>query len=71
MGIANNRQKAHGAGVKIQDKVKQTMSVVEVSSSIRESRQGFRGFGAFQMKKLYSAQGVHVIDIGGPPVAGR
>jgi len=71
MGIASNRMKAEATWKKSQEKTNNAIAINEPSSSIRETRQGFRGFGAFQMKKIYSAEGVHVIDIGGPPIAGR
>ena len=71
MGAASNKMKAAGAWAKSQEKIKQNMTLDEVQSNIRENRQGFRGFGAFQMKKVYSSEGIYVVDVGGPPVAGR
>jgi len=64
IGAANTWQK-------IRNEVDKKLRQTEVNSTVRESRQGYRGFGMFQLSKLYSAEGVHVVDIGGPAVAGR
>lgn len=71
MGVAQNKVKAKAMHEKARNRTEGQINMNEARSVIRESRHGFRGFGAFQMKRIYSAEGVHVIDIGGPPVAGR
>lgn len=69
--MSSHKMKAQKLHKQLEEKMSNRGSIEEVSSSIRESRQGFRGFGMFQLSKYYAAEGVHVIDIGGPPVAGR
>lgn len=71
MGPSSSLNKAKSAGSRIRETVDKAMSHAQVSSSIRESRHGYRGLGMFQLWKYYSSEGVHVIDIGGPPVVGK
>ena len=56
---------------KVRGEVDKRVRQSEVSDTVRESRAGFRGLGMFQMAKHYSSEGVYVVDIGGPPIAGR
>lgn len=62
---------AQAAWQKVRGEVDKKLRQTEVSDTVRESRAGYRGMGMFQFTKYYSAEGVHIIDIGGPPVAGR
>lgn len=62
---------AAAAWQKVRGEVDKKIRQAEVGDTVRESRAGYRGLGMFQLSKYYSAEGVHVIDIGGPPIAGR
>jgi hypothetical protein len=62
---------AQAAWQKVRGEVDKKMRQAEVNDTVRESRAGYRGMGMFQLTKYYSAEGVYVIDIGGPPLAGR
>lgn len=64
VGAANTWQK-------VRNEVDKKISQTEVSDTVRESRQGYRGLGMFQLSKYYSSEGVYVMDLGGPPVVGR
>jgi len=68
---AKGKTKAKEAGSRVKDLVNKRASQGEVGSSVRENRHGFRGLGIYQFSKFYSAEGVHVIDIGGPPLVGK
>lgn len=67
----DNRVKLASAWQKSRNEMDRKLRQNEVATSNRELRQGFRGFGMFQLVKYYAAEGVHVIDHGGPPVAGK
>lgn len=62
---------ANAAWQKVRGEIDKKIKQTEVSDTVRESRSGFRGLGMFQFAKHYSAEGVYVVDIGGPPLAGR
>lgn len=70
-GHAKHMVGAQSAWQKVRGEVDKKIRQTEVGDTIRESRAGFRNMGMFQLTKYYSAEGVHVIDIGGPPIAGR
>jgi len=59
----------------IQDRAHQSnerqMTIREVQDSVRESRQGFRGTGMYQLSRYYSQEGLLVIGMGGPPTVGK
>ena len=71
MASAKISGKSNNTWNKIKNEVDKKIRQQEVSATIRESRQGYRGFGMFQLTKFYSAEGVHVVDVGGPAVVGR
>lgn len=71
MSVSKSGIKAKQAGTRVKDTVNNRIQQLEVSSSVRENRHGYRGLGMFQFWKYYSSEGVHVIDIGGPPTVGK
>ena len=68
---ASGKNKARQINSNNKSRIRSEMSQREVQDSVRESRQGYRGTGMFQLTRYYSQEGLLVIDMGGPAVVGR
>ena len=68
--FAKNLGKSSNLWQKTKNEIDRKLKHYEVSDTVRESRAGFRGFGAIQLDKYSILNGTYVVDIGGPPIVG-
>lgn len=68
---ASGRNSARSIQNKSKNRNEAEMSKSEVSDSVREARQGYRGTAMFQLTRYYAQEGLLVVNLGGPAVVGR
>ncbi len=71
MAFGSNKIKAGSVHQKMKGEIDKKINQQQNSLDIRNSRTGWRGFGAYQLVRYYGGEGVYIVDIGGPAIVGR